>query len=104
LNVADFLTIGLLAAGALFILIGGIGLIRFPDFYTRAHAAGIGDTLGIMLVILGLMLQEGLTQNSLKMLFILLFLLLTNPAATHALLQAAFRFRLRPWFAPEKEK
>jgi len=87
-----------LAAGSFFLLVGSIGLIRFPDFYSRCHATGKSDTLGVMLVIFGLVLIEGLTLNSAKLLLILAFVGLTNPAATHALAQAAFRFGLKPWF------
>ncbi len=88
----------ILAAGSFFLLVGSIGLIRFPDFYTRCHATGKSDTLGVMLVILGFILIEGLTLNSAKLLIILAFVGLTNPTATHALARAAFRFGLKPWF------
>ena len=53
--VLDLISAGLLAAGSIFVLIGGFGLIRLPDFYTRLHAAGITDTLGAELILLGLM-------------------------------------------------
>jgi multicomponent Na+:H+ antiporter subunit G len=88
----------ILAAGSFFLLVGSIGLVRFPDFYTRCHATGKSDTLGVMLVILGFILIEGLTLNSAKLLIILAFVGLTNPTATHALARAAFRFGLKPWF------
>ena len=52
--VLDLISAGLLAAGSIFVLIGGFGLIRLPDFYTRLHAAGITDTLGAELILLGL--------------------------------------------------
>lgn len=78
-----------LIAGGMFGLVGGIGLIRFPDFYSRLHAAGITDTLCALLIILGLVLQVGLELLSVKLMLILLFLLFTTPTATHALARAA---------------
>ena len=85
-------------AGAFFMLVGSIGLIRLPDFYSRNHATGKSDTLGIMLVISGMILIEGFTLNSAKLLFILIFVFLTNPTGTHALANAAFQSGLKPWF------
>lgn len=78
----------LLAGGAIGIL-GGLGLLRFPDFYTRLHAAGMTDTLCALLIVLGLALQSGFSLLTLKLLLILLFLLFTAPTATHALARAA---------------
>jgi multicomponent Na+:H+ antiporter subunit G len=88
--------------GSFFLLIGSIGLIRLPDFYARAHATGKSDTLGIMLVITGLIILEGFTLNSAKLLIMIVFVALTNPTATNALTRAAFRFRLHPWFKKDK--
>ena len=90
--------------GAFFLLTGGIGLIRFPDFYSRNHATGKSDTLGIMLVIFGLMLIEGFTLNSAKLFFALIFVFLTNPTGTHALANAALNSGLKPWFRKDKRK
>lgn len=98
MNPVHILALVVLAAGSFFLLIGSIGLVRFPDFYTRCHATGKSDTLGVMLVIFGFILIEGLTLNSAKLLIILTFVGLTNPTATHALARAAFRFGLKPWF------
>lgn len=90
--------------GAFFMLVGSLGLIRLPDFYSRAHAQGKVDTLAIMLVILGLIVYEGFTLNSVKLVFIIIFVGLTNPTATNALTRAAYRFGLRPWFKKDKYK
>jgi multicomponent Na+:H+ antiporter subunit G len=90
--------------GAFFMLVGSIGLIRLPDFYARAHAQGKVDTLAIMLVIFGLVVYEGFTLNSVKLIFIIIFVALTNPTATNALTRAAYRFGLRPWFKRDKGK
>jgi len=97
----------LVSLGAFFLLIGSVGLIRLPDFFTRIHATGKADTLGIMLIIFGLLiieLSKGLLINSAKLLVIIAFVALTNPTATNALAKAAFRFRMVPWFKKDKEK
>jgi len=77
-----------LLAGGVFGILGGIGLLRFPDFYTRLHAAGITDTLCAFLIIGGLLLQTGLALISLKLLLILVFMVFTSPTASHALARA----------------
>ena len=80
----------LLSSGALICVIGGIGLHRLPDFYSRTHAGGLTDTLGASLILLGLVLQAGLTLISVKLLMIAFLLHLTNPTAPHALVKAAY--------------
>ncbi len=79
-----------LGAGVFFVLTGIIGILRFPDFYTRLHAAGLTDTLGALGVLSGLMFFAGLSFVSVKLFLILLFLFFTSPTATHALANAAF--------------
>lgn len=96
--IADILGIAAVISGAFFLLVGSIGLIRLPDFYTRNHATGKSDTLGIMLVIFGLALIEGFSLNSAKLVFVLIFVFLTNPTGTHALINAALNSGLKPWF------
>ena len=86
----------LLMAGAFFCVVGGIGLHRLPDFFSRMHGAGITDTLGAGLVILGLVLQAGFTLVAVKLLFILGLLWLTSPTATHAIAKAARASGLEP--------
>ena len=68
----------LMGAGSVFILIGALGLVRLPDFYTRMHAAGVTDTLGAELLLLGMMLQAGLSLVTLKLVLISLFLSLIH--------------------------
>ena len=94
--VAEVLSWAFIAAGSVFVLIGGIGLIRLPDFYTRIHAAGITDTMGAGLILLGLALQSGLGLVTLKLLLFFVFLIFTSPTATHALAKAALHGKLRP--------
>lgn len=86
----------LLLAGGGVGLLGGIGLLRFPDFYTRLHAAGMTDTLCALLIIAGLVLQAGFTLLSLKLGLILLFMLFTAPTASHALARAALADEVKP--------
>ena len=92
----DMLSWVLLMGGSFFGISGGIGLLRFPDFYTRMHAAGVTDTLCAALILPGLMLQAGWGLVLIKLFLILALLLLTSPTATHALARAAFHSRLKP--------
>ena len=94
---------GLLAAGSIFVLIGAFGLIRLPDFYTRLHAAGITDTLGAELILLGLMFQAGLSLVTVKLILISLFIFFTSPTATHAVANAARVMGLKPMLVPDKD-
>lgn len=94
----------IISLGAFFLFVGSIGLIRLPDFYARAHAQGKADTLGVMLIIFGLLLTQGFSINSAKLLIIIAFVALTNPTATNALVRAAYRFRLTPWFKKDQNK
>lgn len=92
----DVLSWVLLVSGGLFVLTGGLGALRLPEFYTRMHATGLTDTLGTLLVLTGLMLQSGLSLGTMKLAAILLFLLLTGPTAAYALANAALRSGLKP--------
>ncbi len=87
----------LLMAGSALLIIGGIGLIRFPDFYSRVQAAGLTDTLCSIFILTGLMLQADSVPLAAKILFTLLFLLFTGPTASHALAKTAHNDGLRPW-------
>jgi len=85
----DIATLVLLVSGAAFCVVGGVGVLRMPDFYTRTHAASIPDTLGAGLILVGLMLQGGGWIVTVKLVFVLALLLLTGPTASHALVKAA---------------
>ena len=85
-----------LLGGAAFLLVGAIGLVRLPDFFTRVHATGIIDTMGMGLTLIGLILLAGWSLPSVKLVLILGFMLLTGPTATHALAKAALHGRLDP--------
>jgi multicomponent Na+:H+ antiporter subunit G len=94
--VLDIATALCLIAGAAFIIIGGIGLVRFPDFFTRLHAAGCSETLGAWLILLGLLFQSGWSMNSIKLIMIFVLLVFTGPTATHALAKSALHGGLKP--------
>ena len=93
LDVASAVMLGL---GSIFAVIGAIGVVRLPDFYTRMHGAGITDTMGAGLILLGLMLQAGFTLIAAKLVLILVFLFFTSPTSSHALAKAAFGSGLKP--------
>jgi len=99
----DILSWACLIAGGGFCMIGALGLVRMPDFYTRVHAAGITDTAGAGLMLLGMLLQAGFTLIAVKLLMIGLLLLFTSPTATHALAKAALARGLKPLLAPEED-
>jgi multicomponent Na+:H+ antiporter subunit G len=82
--------------GLIFFLGTAVGMVRFPDFYTRMHAAGKGDTLSTMLMLagFGLVIMEDFSITSwlllVKILGIVLFIFITTPTSSHALMRAAF--------------
>jgi len=83
-------------AGAVFMLIGSLGVLRLPDFYARIHAAGITDTLATILLLGGMMLSSGFTQTTAKLALVGVFLFLTSPTATHAVVNAAHKAGIKP--------
>ena len=99
INLASWL---LIAAGSIFCLIGALGLLRMPDFFTRMHAASVIDTLGAGLLLFGMMLQAGFTLVSVKLVFIGLLLFFTSPTATHALARAARARGIEPKLSDRK--
>lgn len=96
MSVAEILSGILLAFGAFLVLSGGIGVLRFPDVYSRMHAAGITDTLGAVSILLGLMILAGWSLVLAKLVMIMLFLLITGPTSSHALGKAAWKSGLQP--------
>ena len=102
--VLDIMSWILLGIGTLFLLIGAVGLIRLPDFFSRMHAAGLIDTLGAGLILAGLMIEAGWSLNLAKLVLILLFLLFTSPTSSHALAHAALVHGLKPWRHPKDNR
>ena len=95
--ILDILSWISIAIGAFFVLVGGIGIWRMPDLFTRMHPAGITDSAGAGFLLLGLLLQSGDWLVSVKLALIFVFLLFTSPVATHALAHAALLDGLKPW-------
>jgi multicomponent Na+:H+ antiporter subunit G len=89
-----------LVAGGIFCIIGAVGMLRMPDFYTRLHAASVIETLGGGLIMLGLLLQAGVTLVAAKLLIVALLVFFISPTATHALAKAAMERGVRPLLDP----
>jgi multicomponent Na+:H+ antiporter subunit G len=92
----DALSWASLTAGGLFCVVGAIGMLRMPDFYTRLHAASVIETLGGGLILFGLLLQAGFTLVSVKLVIVGLLVFFASPTATHALAKAAMERGLKP--------
>ncbi len=93
----DICAIVLIVGGLFFFFTSTVGLLRFPDLYSRMHATGKGDTLAVLLIISGAIVHHGLNLNSAKLTLIALFVFIANPTATHAIGRAAYRCGIKPW-------
>ena len=87
----------LMTVGIALMAIAALGLVRLPDFFSRVHAVSKSETLGIALVLLGLILHDGATLVSLKLVLIVVFVAIANPVGAHVLTRAAVRTGLMPW-------
>jgi len=100
----------LLILGVFFFFVGVLGILRFPDFYTRLHAAGKCDTLAAILVLLAVAIYNlqdfslGTVLVSLKILTIVAFVFIASPTATHAITEAALIAGVEPWTKGEGRK
>lgn len=94
----------LVALGSLFILSGSVGLVRFPDFYTRSHAVGVTDSSGAGLILVGLVTQTSNVETVVRLILIILFMFLTGPTATHILAEAARKDGVPAWRPGEKRR
>lgn len=90
--------------GCFLVVVASIGIVRFPDFYSRLHPAGKTDSMGQALVFVSLMIYEGFTMATLKMVIIILFIFIANPTATHALANAAHAGGVKPWRKGDKRR
>lgn len=105
MHISDYIVITLLVSGLFFFFAGAVGVIRFPDFYSRLHPAGMLDSLGLLLSMAGIalytLLHHGLSVasvlTSLKIMLIVVFVYITSPTATHAIIDAGMRAGLKPW-------
>ncbi len=110
MSLYDILVTILLGIGLLFFLGGTLGIIRFPDFYTRLHPAGKVDTLATFMMcsaIILYILKHFTLANvlvSLKLVLIVVFAFMAIPTATHAIIDAGLRSGLKPWKRGEKAR
>lgn len=93
-----------LLVGALSCIISAVGVLRMPDMFTRAHAAGITDTAGASFMLIGLMFQAGPDLVTVKLLTILVFLYIAGPTTTHALVKAAYSRGVKAVVGPGEEE
>jgi multicomponent Na+:H+ antiporter subunit G len=95
--ISSALAVVLLLGGSFFLLVSSVGILRLPDFFTRAHAVGKSDTLGSLLVLAGLAVHNGADLGSAKLLLIVALIAVTNPAGIHTLSRAAVRVGHGVW-------
>ena len=99
---SEILSWVLLSLGGFFALTAAIGVLKFPDFYSRLHPAGTGDTLAQFLIMIGLIPFVGSWLDGAKLVLITILLFVTTPTSTHAISQAAHLEGLLPWSRKEK--
>ncbi len=99
----NIVVMGLMLLGLFFFFGTSVGIVRFPDFYSRLHAAGKGDTLSSILLLAGLALYNlhhlsvDAILVSVKILFIIVFIFIASPTATHAIMDAGYEARVKHW-------
>lgn len=102
--IRDIFSWVLFLVGGAGVVIGALGIVRFPDFYTRLHAAGITDTAGAELILLGMILQAPNWLIVAKLVFVGFFLFMTSPVSTHAIAHSAWVVGLRPMLGPNLQR
>ncbi len=106
----DLVVIALTISGIIFFFATTVGLLRFPDFYSRMHAAGKGDTLSSLLMLLALALYNFHALNmanllvAIKIILIVIFIFMASPTATHAITDAGFESGVKPWSKEQEEE
>jgi len=85
-----------LVSGSFFAIVGGIGIVRMPEFYSRLHGGGVTDTLGAGLILVGLCFQINSGFILAKLLMILFFLMVSSPSSCHALARSALSQGVKP--------
>ena len=104
LAINEIIAVILLVCSPFFFLASAIGMIRLPDFYSRLHASGNSETLGLMLACLGLVIYEGPTLLSVKIIIVFLLVFLANPIGTHILGKAALKSGHPVWTKKDQEE
>jgi multicomponent Na+:H+ antiporter subunit G len=103
MSIALILSSVLIGAGVLFMGVSVLGLARLPDLYARAHGVAKSETFGLLLVFAGLLVRPGVDgPTAIRLVLILVFALLANPTAVHALVRAAFRAGALPMVATDQ--
>jgi multicomponent Na+:H+ antiporter subunit G len=97
----DYLVVALVLLGTFFGFVAAVGVVRLPDLYTRAHATSKSDTLATVLTLAAIAVVLGAEFSTLKTVFLLLFMFITNPTAAHAITRAAYDQGIAPWTAEE---
>ena len=103
MDIRTIIAVVFLGIGCFFVIVTAIGIVRFPDFFSRLHPAGKTDTIGQALIFIGLMVYEGFSLISVKLLIIIAFIFIASPTATHAVANAAFLRGIVPWKKKEKK-
>ncbi|QCJ47785.1 Na+/H+ antiporter subunit G [Haloprofundus sp. MHR1] len=93
----EIAVVALLAGSVFFAFVAVVGVLRLPDLYTRAHAASKSDTLGAVLGLAAVAAVYGAGIPTVKAVFLLVFMFVTNPTAAHAIARAAFDQDIEPW-------
>ena len=101
-NITEIVSGIFLVIGAVAMLVGGVGILRMPDLFTRLHAVGIIDTLGVAAILIGLATMAGWGLVLIKLIIIFALLMLLNPSASHALTRAAVHGAKKPWLTDSK--
>jgi multicomponent Na+:H+ antiporter subunit G len=94
--IVDVLAVALVAAGLFFLGVSAFGIVRFPDFFTRAHVVAKSETLGVMLVIAGVIVHHRGGEGTVRLLLLGTFAMVANATAIHALARAALGSPGRP--------
>lgn len=102
--IADILRDIALGLGAFFVLVGALGLVRMPDVFTRMHAVSVIETLGVGLLVVGMMIEVGFGLVFLKLAFILVLFFFTGPVVIHALAQAALGSGTEPQLTEDRRQ
>jgi multicomponent Na+:H+ antiporter subunit G len=100
--VLDLLSWALLLGGGFFCVVGAVGLLRMPDAFTRLHAASVIDTMGVGLIVAGLMVQSGWTLTTARLGVILILIFFTSPVAGHAIARAMRHRNVKPILSEDR--
>lgn len=102
---ANSLVVFFISFGVLFIVVTAIGLLRFPDLYTRTHAASKSSTLGVMCILLGVFLHFWLIEDHFnpRILLGIVFLFITGPVGGHIMSRSSYIAGVKPWEGTVKD-